>query len=191
MDFSVIFQLRTKKFWWMDVIFYFVISLLISTILCYLIFLTKNSFQREDIKKEIAALQTVGTNQQKEHEKEVVDYQKKIGDFTGLLNGNEFASNVFVFLQAQTMPNIWFKQFTLDAKNNAVQLSGESDDMDGFSRQVAVFEKNKYVKNIGTLNSSPGDLARVEFNLNLTLDQNIFSYLSSAPSISGTVLPSQ
>ena len=39
MDFSVIFQLRTKKFWWMDVIFYFVIYLLIATVLCYFIFL--------------------------------------------------------------------------------------------------------------------------------------------------------
>ena len=54
MDFSVIFQLRTKKFWWMDVIFYFVISLLIATLFCYVIFLTKNNFQREDIKKEVA-----------------------------------------------------------------------------------------------------------------------------------------
>ena len=42
MDFSVIFQLRTKKFWWMDVIFYFVISALVATVLCYLIFLIKD-----------------------------------------------------------------------------------------------------------------------------------------------------
>ena len=78
----------------------------------------------------------------------------------------------------QTMPNVWFKQFSLDEKNNAVQLSGESDDMDAFSRQVAVFENNKYVKSIGTLSSSLGESARVEFNVNLVLDPNIFNYLS-------------
>ncbi len=194
MDFSVIFQLRTKKFWWMDVIFYFVISLLVATVLCYLIFLVKNNFQREDIKKENAALQTVGTDQQKEYEKDVINYKNKINDFTELFKNHEFASNIFAFTQTQTMSNIWFKQFSLDKKNNGVQLSGESEDMDSFSRQVATFENEdnkKYVKSIGTLNSSLGGSAKVEFNMNLVLDKNIFSYLSSIPPISETTSPTE
>lgn len=178
MDFSAIFQLRTKKFWWMDVIFYFVISLLIATIFCYVIFLVKNNLQQKDIKKQSAALQTVGTEQQKEYEKTVITYQSKINDFTSLLRNHEFASNVFVFLQEQTMPNVWFKQFSLDQKNSSTQLSGESDDLDSFSRQVATFEKNEHVKSITTLNSSLGSATRVNFNINLVLDQTIFDYIS-------------
>jgi len=192
MDFSVIFQLRTKKFWWMDVIFYFVVSLLIATIFCYFIFLIKDSFQREDIKKEEAALQTVGTYQQKEYEKYVIDYKNKINDFSELFESHEFASNIFAFVQAQTMQNIWFKQFSLDKKNNTVQLSGESEDMDTFSRQIDIFENEnnkKYVKSIGTLNSLLGESTRVEFNIDLALDKNIFSYLSSLPSAVEVVPP--
>lgn len=185
MDFSVIFQLRTKKFWWMDVIFYFVMSLLIATILCWIIFLVKNNFQREDIKKEAAALLTVGTSSQQAQEKEVINYRKKINDFATLLKNHEFASNVFAFMETQTMPDVWFKQFSLDEKNNEVQLSGESDSIDAFSRQVAAFEKNQYVKSLGNLNSSLGQFARVEFSMNLTLDQSIFSYLTT-PLISTT-----
>jgi len=180
MDFSAIFQLRTKKFWWMDVIFYFVISLLIATIFCYVIFWVKNNIQREDIEKEAVALQTVGTEQQKEYEKTVVTYQNKINDFSNLLRNHEFASNVFAFMQAQTMPDVWFKQFSLDKKNSSVQLSGESNNMDAFSRQVAIFEKNEYVKSITTLNSSLGASARISFNINLILDQRIFDYISDA-----------
>jgi hypothetical protein len=179
MDFSAIFQLRAKKFWWMDVIFYFVISLLIATVLCWVIFLVKDGMIKEQINNISSALQTVGTDQQKEYEKEVISYQKKINDFSTLFQDHEFASNVFAFVQAQTMQNVWFKQFNLDEKNNGVQLSGESDSIDAFSRQVATFEKNKYVKSIGTLNSSLGAAAKTEFNINLVLDQSIFSYLSS------------
>jgi len=189
MDFSVIFQLRSKKFWWMDIIFYFVMSLFIATILCYLIFLIKNNIQREGIQKEMTALQTVGTDQQKDQEKEVIDYKGKISDFSNLLKNHEFASNTFAFMQTQTMPNVWFKQFSLDEKNAVVQLSGESDDMDAFSRQVAAFEKNKYVKRVGSLSSSLGASARIEFNITLTLDQNIFSYLSDMTSIMQTMTP--
>ena len=124
MDFSVIFQLRTKKFWWMDVIFYFVISLLVATILCYLIFLTKNIWQRHDIKTELTKLQLVGTESQKQEESTVITYQKKIVDFTGLLNNHEFASNAFAFMQTETMPNIWFKQFSLDEKKQHDTIVG-------------------------------------------------------------------
>lgn len=180
MDFGIIFKLREKKFWWVDVIFYFAISLLIAVIFCYIIFLVKNNFQREDIKKETAALETVGTDQQKEYENSVVNYGNKIRDFTILFKEHEFASNVLAFMQTQTMPNIWFKQFSLDEKNNGVQLSGESDTMDAFSRQVAIFEKNKYVKSVGALSSVLGDSAKVQFNMNLVLEQNIFNYISDS-----------
>jgi len=194
MDFSVIFQLRTKKLWWMDVIFYFVISLLIAVVLCYLIFLIKNSFLRQDIIKEIAALETVGTDQQRGQEENVINYQSKIRDFADLLKNYEFASNVFAFVQAQTRSNVWFKQFVLDKKSNTVQLSGEADDMDTFSRQIATLESEdnkKYVKSVVTLNSVLGASARMNFTINLMLDQNIFSYLSNTSSILKIIPPSE
>ena len=193
MDFSVIFQLRTKKFWWMDVIFYFVMSLLVATILCYLIFLVKNSFQRSDIEKEAASLQTVGTMQQKQHEQDVINYQKKIKDFSDLFKNHGFASQVFSFMQQETRPNVWFATFGLHEKEATVDLSGESDDNEAFSRQVAVFEKNEYVKSINVLNSSLDKSSKLKFNLSLSLDPKIFNYdtdlqpVQSLPSITETV----
>ena len=186
MDFSVIFQLRTKKFWWMDVIFYFVISLLVATIFCYLIFLVKDGMIKKQISDVTASLKTVGTEQQKQHEAEVINYKGKINDFALLLKNHEFASNVFAFMQSQTMPNVWFSQFSLDQKNNAVQLSGESDSIDAFSRQVDAFENNKYIKDMGTINSSLGQSARIAFNLGVVMNSAIFTYIPTASSISTT-----
>lgn len=178
MDFSVIFQLRTKKFWWMDVIFYFVMSLLVATILCWLIFLVKNDMQRKDIEKEIISLQTVGTQSQKDHEKEVINYQKKLNDFSAIFKNHGFASQVFTFLQQETRPNIWFNRFGMQQTAATVDLSGEADNNEAFSRQVAVFEKNEYVKNINILNSSLSEASKVAFNLSLSLNSKIFSYAS-------------
>ena len=100
---------------------------------------------------------------------------------------------MFAFLQEKTIPNVWFKQFNLDEKNSAVQLSGESDDMDGFSRQVKTFEaeeNKKYVKSVGTLNSILGKSSKTNFNINLALNPSIFNYIASEPLISETVTPS-
>ena len=183
MDFSVIFQIRTKKFWWMDVIFYFVVSLLVATVLCYGIFWLKNSWQRQEIQTESLKFGNVGTDEQRKEEADVISYQKKINDFTGLFKNHEFASNVFAFMQTQTIPNVWFKQFSLDEKGGTVQLSGESDNLDSLSRQISVLEKNKYVTNVGNLNSSLGDNAKVEFNVSIILSQNIFNYLSDMTAV--------
>ena len=165
MDFSEISQLKNKKFWWTDIIFYFVMSLLLATVISYLIFLVKDNFQRQDIAKLTEQLANSGTGQQKGYEATVISYQKKIGDFNTLFKSHEFASNVFAFMQAQTMPNIWFKQFSLDEQSSGVQLSGEADSSDALSRQVVTFEKNKYVASVGSLNASLGQSARIQFNL--------------------------
>jgi len=179
MNFSEIFQLRDKKFWWIDILFYFVIALFVSVIFCYIIFAIKSSILTGDIMKVDEKMKTVGTDIQKDQEKEVIIYQRKINSFTDLLKNHDFASNTFAFMEAQTMPNVWYKQFSLDAKGAVVQLSGESDNLDALSRQVASLEKNEYVKNIGSLNSSLGAVARSEFNVNIALNNKIFSYNSN------------
>jgi hypothetical protein len=177
MDFSIIFQLREKKFWWLDVIFYFVMSLLIAAVFCYVIFVVKNTMQSREIKSIEASMETVGTDQQKVYEKEVIAYQKKFNAYVDLLKNHEFASHAFVFMEGQTRPNVWFKNFGLNRKAGEISLSGEADDMNAFSRQVAVFEKNEYVSKMSSLNSSLGESGRVNFNFNLSLDPKIFGYI--------------
>lgn len=178
MDFGIFFQLRTKKFWWMDVIFYFVVSLLVATVLCYIIFLLKNGIQKKEIEKEIIALQSVGTEKQKADERFVIEYQKKISDFGEILKNHEFASQVFYFMQNETGPNVWFENFNLSQKEASVNLSGEADNADAFSRQVAAFEKSEYVKNIKVLNSTLGESSRLDFNIAITLNPKIFTYIA-------------
>jgi hypothetical protein len=178
MNLSAIFQLRTKKFWWMDVIFYFVISLFVATLLCYGIFLIENSRQKQKISEKIEALKTVGTEDQIARENWVILYQKKISDFTNIFENHEFASNIFAFMQMETIPNVWFRQFGLDRKGGSVQLTGESDDLASLSRQVANFEKNEYVKNMGGITSSVGDGSKINFSFNLAMNPKIFDYIS-------------
>ncbi|TSC95036.1 MAG: hypothetical protein CEN87_48 [Parcubacteria group bacterium Licking1014_1] len=177
MDFSIIYQMRDKKFWWMDVIFYFTISLLMAAVLCYFIFTVKIFLQNKDIEDLDVALQTVGTDQQKDYEKTVSDYQKKINDFAGLIKNREFASRVFSFMEQQTLPNVWFSKFAMNKKNGEVILSGEADSAAVFSQQVANFEKNKHVKKITVLSSNLGYSGRTEFNLNILMDPKIFASL--------------
>lgn len=161
--------------------FYFVVSLLLAAVFSYVIFLAKNAMQRQEIEEKTAAVEEAGTAQQKEHETEVIFYQKKIRDFIGIFENHEFASSVFSFMQSQTLPNIWFSRFNLDKKNSKVQLLGEAENMEDLSMQVAIFEKNEYVVSVTALNSSLADSARVQFNINLVLDPKLFEHAPEIP----------
>jgi len=177
MDFRAIFQLKDKKFWWMDIVFYFAISMLIAVVFCYLIFIIKNNIQRSQIKEEEAKIAEVASEQQKIDEEEVILYKKKIGDFADLLENHEFSSHAFIFIEQHTLADVWFKNINMDEKNRKLQLAGETANMEALSRQVAVFEKNEYVEKIDLLNSSLTDSASINFNLSLILNQEIFSYM--------------
>jgi hypothetical protein len=190
MDLSIISQLKNKKFWWVDIIFYFAISLLVATVLCYVIFIIKDVLQRQEIQEKIMALETVGTDQQKDEEDQVITYQKKISDYLGILKNHELASNVFLFIQNHTLQNVWYKRFSMNRKSGSVELSGESDGNEPFSRQLAVFEKNEYVKNVNLLDSSMSKTGKESFNLSLTLDTKIFEYLSATVPILNTTTQS-
>ncbi len=177
---NIIYQLRDKKNWWVDVVFYFVISSLLATIICYVIFVIQIYIQNEKIKEVQVALTTVGTDQQKEMEKQVFEYQKKINDFSTLINDHKIASNIFAFIEKYTLPNVWFSRFSVDEKQPGIVLSGETDDIETVSRQISTFEATEYVKKIDLLNSQKGSTEKINFNISLSLDSKIFIFEPAA-----------
>ena len=176
MDFSTILQFREKKFWWVDAIFYLSASFLIAAVFCYVIFSVRTSMLKSEIESQTKLMETVGTTQQKEYEKEILGYQKKINSFKSFLKNLKFASSAFAFMEDQTMPYIWFKNFSFNAQSNTITPSGEAEDMEIVSRQINKFEKNEYVKSIGQLNFSIGQGAKTQFNVSLAMDPKWFSY---------------
>ncbi|MEK7665004.1 MAG: PilN domain-containing protein [Patescibacteria group bacterium] len=189
MAFKAIYQLKNKKLWWIDVLLYFAVCLLIVSILCYFIFSIKNFSQRENIKKLNTALESIGTDQQKNIEKEVFNYQKKVNEFMLLLKNRKFVSAVFNFMEQQTFLNVWFDKFSMNRKDAEVDLSGEAVDMAAFSGQIASLERNEYIKKVTVLNSKLGNSGVVQFNLSLLMDPKIFNF-SLQGLLSDTVTPS-
>lgn len=182
--FSIFSKLRDNKLWWVDVVFYFIISSLIATIFCYLIFVAKIYFQKEKIKDFDVSLATVGTDEQKEMEVQIFKDREKIKDYAPLIEGHRISSNIFVFLEQNTLPGVWFSRFGIGGKGADITLSGEAESAEVFSRQVSIFEDSEYLTKITVLGSTLGEANRTNFNLVLSLDPKIFFFVQeSAPEI--------
>ncbi len=180
--FSIINKLKENKLWWVDVVFYFIISSLIATILCYLIFTAKVYFQKTKIEDFKVSLATVGTDEQKVMEKQVFDYQKKINDYVPLVQNHRIFSNILAYLEQYTLPSVWFSRFSMAGKDADIVLSGETESTETFSRQISVFETNEYLTKITVLGSILGGQNRNNFNIVLSLDPKILDFIKKPTS---------
>ena len=176
MDFSIFYKLKFSKSWWVDVVFYSAASLFLAVIFCYFVFLLKIYMQNQEIKDYQAKMETVVTPQQKEQEKVVFNYRKKISDYSKLILKHQISSNALSYLEKNTLPDVWFYKFSLGTGENKIDMSGECENLNSLSRQTSIFEKDEFIKKVDVLSSSLGDLGKVEFNMSLTVDPKIFNY---------------
>lgn len=174
MAFDIIYQLRTKKFWWLDTILYFALAMLIATVIVYFIFSIKISLQEKKIQELKEDIATTGIPQQKELEVKVFEYQKKINDFSVLFTDHKIPSNILHFIEESAFPNAWFSLFSLNVQEDQIKLSGEIKDALVLARQVSLLKENEFVNDVKLLNFSLGEQGKVIFNLTFSLDSRIF-----------------
>lgn len=171
--FTLLSQMRERKLWWVDVALYFVISSFMATIACYFIFAVKVYRLEGEIRDNEAALATVGTDEQKEKEKKVFEYQKKINDFLPIIKDYKLLSNMLAFIEQNTLPKVWFSRFSMGGEGVDLILSGESDSAETLAKQIAILEGGEYFEKITVLSSTLGDEGRNNFNLSVSLDPKI------------------
>ena len=171
MDFNLPNQLKDKSLR-VNFLFYSALVLLMIAIFCYGIFWLKTYLQNQKIGELDKQISEYGTDQEKLYEKEVLGHKKTIDDFAAIIS-----SNVFVFIEENTLPSIWFSNFDMSKSTNEIKLSGESASMEILSQQVQIFEnKKEHVKSISVLESETGANGKIKFILNLSLNPNIFTY---------------
>lgn len=156
--------------------FYIISSMLIAVIFCYFVFSLKVSLQEKKLDDLKAKIASYGTQEQKADEKQVLDYKKKIEDFSIILGNHKISSNVFRFIEDKTLSNVWFSNFDMSQSTNEIRLAGEAETMEVLSQQFRMFEESKeYVKQISVLNSQILPNGKASFILSIILYPSIFT----------------
>jgi len=159
---------------WQNILFYFSIAVLIASFLSYFVLdnFIKNS---QKILQELGeTLAREKTGSQLLLEEEVFNYQKKIADFSQLLQNHLFTSKTLGLLERNSHPKIWFSQYNLDSTKGILALSGEAEDFSVLGQQLLIFKKEPFIKGLDLSNISVGRKGRVAFILNFSLDPKLF-----------------
>lgn len=160
---------------WQKFLFYFPIALLILAILGY--FILNNIFEKKiqtfnDLDETLAKLKTP---EELNLEKEVLNYSKKIKDFSILIDGHLASSNFFSLLEGLTHPEVWFSNIELKSKEAKVSLSGVAENFPALGQQLIIFKKEKGIQDLELSKVSLAEGGRIKFELNLSLLPEIFT----------------
>jgi hypothetical protein len=107
-------------------------------------------------------------------EKEVSTYQKKINDFSTLLSGHIYSSQLFPFLENLTHPKVAFSDFSADMDKKNITLSGVTDSFLTLGQQLIIFKAEKLILSVQLSNIAFEKDGKISFDFNLALDPQIF-----------------
>lgn len=160
---------------WFNIVFYLSLVLLFLAISSYFVLnqSQKKSFKELQDLEEAIALER--TPQRVNLEKEILLYQKKIDDFTFLFNNHLSISKFFDFLEKNSHPRVWLPQINLIPGQGQLIISGQTESFKALGQQLLIFKKEPLIKDISLTKISIGRRGEIEFSLNLSLDQKIFT----------------
>ena len=156
--------------------FLFYLSLILVIILgvCYFGVKIKNSSiksQIEEVKLNVSKIKIEGD---KETERQVLGYQKKINDFSGLFNKHKIVSSFLGILRNSTHLKVSFSTLVLNTETAQVILGGETENFKTLGEQILYFEGSEFIKGLVLSNLALGKEGDVKFNINFSLDPEIF-----------------
>ena len=171
-------KFKNKEFPWDVVLFYSASAFLIIAVFTYLIFMFKVSLERQKVMEIDKRIASYGSIEQKAYEAKLVNYKKKIDDFTEILDNHKITANIFALIEANTLPEVSFSNFDMSKSNDRLRLMGRADNPDALSGQIESLEKNSdYIKSINMLNlNADNSTQELSFTIEIFLNPKIFNY---------------
>jgi len=161
---------------WQNYLLYFIIVLLILAIIGYFVLdhFVKKSDQK--LKEVEGKIEETKSPEKRALEDRLKSLSAKIDDFTPLLLGHKKSSNLFVFLEENTHPKVFFNKLDFDAKANHIKISGQTDNFFTLGQQLLIFRNSEFVQNLKLSEIKISKEGKVEFTFDFSLTPNLFNF---------------
>lgn len=167
---------REKEPLWPNILLAFSVLILIGAVIAYFLLGYFIKTNQEIIEVKEKAERQPRSSEEQETEKEVLQYKKKIDDFTPFLNQHKISSEFFNFLEKIIHPQVWISDLTLDVQKAETQISGEAEKT-ALGQQLLIFQENEQIleANLSSIQIEEGE--KVNFTILLSFDPEMFKFL--------------
>lgn len=161
---------------WPNILLAFSVLILIGVVIGYFLLDSFIKTDEEILKEKEKISKQPRSSEEQELEREVLQYKKKIDDFTHLIDQHKISSDSFAFLEKIIHPQVWISDLSLDVKGAEAQISGEAEKIALGQQLLILKEDGKVLKaNLSSLQRKEGET--VNFTILLSLDPEIFKFL--------------
>jgi hypothetical protein len=109
-----------------------------------------------------------------EDQQRFISAYSQIINLKNVLNNHVFSSNIFNFLEKNTLPKVFYNSATFSSPTRTIVLNGQADSLMTLASQLALFEKSKDVESV-ELTGMNFVLGGVSFGINIVLKQDYLS----------------
>ncbi len=159
---------------WASLLLVLAIILLIALGTVY--YLIWSSSQKMSQRIEEIDMALIPTIQEKELEREVTAWEKKINDFSNLISRHSNTMNILSFLERISHPRTWFSNVLLTPDKKTVSLAGKIDGAESLGQQLTFLKEDPSVKNINLTKISVSERGEIDFIINLIFNPEIFKF---------------
>jgi len=166
---------KTIRFpFWLNILFYLSLVLLVASLISFFVLnysLEKSSQAFKDLEETLVGERT---SERITLEKQLISQEKRINDFSKLIEQHFLPSKFFSFLERVSYPRIYFSDLILNTQQASVILSGSTDSFSSLGQQVLILEREELIKDISLSKVSISKEGKVILNLDLSLDPRLF-----------------
>jgi len=158
---------------WLNTLFYVSLIFLFLSITGY--FVLNNSIKNSQEKIQVLR-ETQLKNKTAEKtalEKEILKYDRKIDNLSTLLSQHLVPSGIFELLQNSCHPKVYYSQFSLDANQSTLLLSGITQSFETLDQQFLILKGSDWVQEVKLDQISISKEGKINFNLAVILKPNI------------------
>lgn len=159
---------------WLNILFYVSLILLILVIAGFFILNHSSKKARntlDDLNEELVEKET---SKNLSLEKEVLNYEKKIGDFSNLIENHLKTSKVFGIIEKNCHPQVRFTQFSLESDQKTIVLTGETQSFHNLGQQFLLFQRENLIEKTKIENISIAKTGSVKFTFSFILKPQAF-----------------
>ncbi|KPJ73638.1 hypothetical protein AMJ48_00160 [Parcubacteria bacterium DG_74_1] len=133
-----------------NILLFVSIVLLLATVLSYFFLSTSVKETNQTIQRLKEDAVKEKTPQNLALIEEMLGQQKKIEDFSFLLDAHEAGSNIFDYLESISHPKVWFSGFSFSSneKGATVVIGGQTDSFKSLGQQLLIFKEEKLIRDV-------------------------------------------
>jgi hypothetical protein len=160
---------------WLDILFYLSVGLLIFVLISY--FLVSQSIKASlKSQEELDAQLADSTSKSAKLKNEILTYQKKIKDFSGIIGEHAESSNIFSFIEKQCHPRVWFSGFEYNTKDIKVIVTGEAQSFQSLGQQMLIFRAEDMISSASLYKVSMEKGGKIGFEISISFAPSIIVF---------------